>query len=158
MGTTKREDMPGRIGEAVTVADGRYGRCRTGYAGDSPSAGHFEVEFSTGQPELFLWEEVALMGWPIPKGAVIPDVHANYAPRYGEGGVFHPVDGSRDNRYTVTSEYCGYEKARPVVRFAGEFISSHLTASEAWRAGRTHQRERRAALLGTPVTGEHGTS
>jgi hypothetical protein len=73
-------------------------------------------------------------------------------------GVFHPVDGSRDTRYEVANEFCGYEKARPVLRFAGEFIGSYLTESEAWQAGRTHNRERRAAMLGIPVTGEHGTS
>jgi len=32
----------------------------------------------------------------------------------------HPVRS--DNRYTITKEFCGYEKPRFVLRFCGEWI------------------------------------
>lgn len=42
---------------------------------------------------------------------------------------YHPV--SRDRRYIIDVEECGMNGRRHVVRFCGEFISSHLSFSAA---------------------------
>lgn len=143
---TAKDDMPTMIGEAVKVPDGRYGRVRLGYYGNNPSAGHFEVEFSEGPPDLFLWDEVdRTFTVPLPEGVTYPDLHARYTGQYGSGGVFFP-DGVRDDRYSVDYEFCGYAEARPVSRFCGEFIASSHCTSGAWRAARDHNKAHRAAL------------
>jgi hypothetical protein len=36
-----------------------------------------------------------------------------------------------DKRYTITREWCGYEKPQYVVRFCGEWIASHSTHGAA---------------------------
>lgn len=143
---TAKDEMPIMIGEAVKVLDGRYGRVRFGYYGNNPSAGHFEVEFSEGPPELFLWDEVdRTFTIPLPEGVTYPDLHARYTARYGSGGVFFP-DGTKDSRYTVENEFCGFSQSRPVARFCGEFITAHEHASGAWRAAREHNKAHRDAL------------
>ena len=141
---THREDMPTMVGQYVAVPGGRYGTCRMGYFNDSPDAGHFEVEFTNGPPEMFLWDEVEPVGAAdLPEGVTVPDRNTNYfKPWYGSGGVFH-ADGVRDNRYSVGLEYCGHSQAMYVVWFCDrEFITSETSESQAWRAARAHTKAR----------------
>lgn len=140
---THRNDLPDMVGKYVKVPGERYGVCRIGYFNDSPDAGHFEVEFISGPPELFLWDEVKPVETAdLPEGVTVPDRNTNYPkPWYGSGGVFHS-DGVRDDRYSVGLEYCGYPEAY-VGRFCGrEFISAETSESQAWRAARAHTKAR----------------
>lgn len=60
--------------------------------------------------------------------------------------VSHPV--SRDRNYTVTLEYGGWAEQRHVVRYCGEFISSHLSYSAAvGRAVGDHARRQGAPIV-----------
>ena len=51
-------------------------------------------------------------------------------------------DGTRDKRYSVTLEWCGYETPRYVVRFCGEWISCHRGKTAAWNAAQAHKDNR----------------
>ena len=53
---------------------------------------------------------------------------------------------SLDKRYSVQLEYCGHEKPYYVLRFCGEFISSHHDRAQAYQAQSDHEAKRR----GTP--------
>jgi hypothetical protein len=37
----------------------------------------------------------------------------------------------KDARFTISKEFCGYAKARHVLRFCGEFLSSHPSEAKA---------------------------
>lgn len=51
-------------------------------------------------------------------------------------------NGTRDKRYSVTWEWCGYSTKRAVVRFCGHWISCHRGETSAWLAGQRHKDER----------------
>lgn len=48
----------------------------------------------------------------------------------------------KDKRYTKDLEFCGYAKARYVLRFCGQFISAHESYIEACNAQEFHATER----------------
>ena len=48
-----------------------------------------------------------------------------------------------DRRYTITSEYCGYDTPRWVVRFCGDWVGQHRSRLGA----REIQKEHSAARL-----------
>ncbi len=55
--------------------------------------------------------------------------------------------GRTDRRYRIGLEFCGHEKARHVVRFCDEFISSHATYGAALMAASGHNARRNGALV-----------
>lgn len=48
----------------------------------------------------------------------------------------------KNKGYTFNKEFCGYPEKRYVVRFRGEFISSHTSLVDAGFAARTHDLNR----------------
>jgi hypothetical protein len=44
-----------------------------------------------------------------------------------------------DRRYSIDRGFCGYEKPRWIVRFCGDFVSSHPTKEGAREAARAHR-------------------
>lgn len=44
----------------------------------------------------------------------------------------------KNKGYTFDKEFCGYPEKRYVIRFRGEFISSHKSPVDAGFAARTH--------------------
>ncbi len=61
--------------------------------------------------------------------------------------AYYPV--RRDRRYTVTLEWCGYERQRYVVRFCDEFIASFETKSGAFMRAVGEHQVRMGALVVT---------
>lgn len=48
-----------------------------------------------------------------------------------------------DARYSITREFCGYEKARFVFRFCDDFISTHESHALATEAAKQYQQTRK---------------
>ena len=48
----------------------------------------------------------------------------------------------KDKRYTIAAEYAGHARKRHVVRFCGEFVSSHVTKPEAETARVEYKKQR----------------
>ena len=64
--------------------------------------------------------------------------------------VHYPIrhaDGSRDERYSVQLEYCGYEKPRYVLRFCDEFIGSFPGKPQAALRAVGHRDERNGGAI-----------
>ena len=53
-----------------------------------------------------------------------------------------------DTRYTINLEYCGYITKHHVVRFCGQFISSHCHYADAVKSRDRHAAQRNAILTG----------
>jgi len=53
-----------------------------------------------------------------------------------------------DERYTIDLEFCGYPVTKYVLRFCGEFISSHENRNDAILKGIFHQDEKTIKILG----------
>ena len=51
-------------------------------------------------------------------------------------------DGSKDNRYTFTSEFLGYSVPMLAVRFCGDLIGACSDKGKALHVAETHQRNR----------------
>lgn len=49
------------------------------------------------------------------------------------------TDGKHDKRYTIDREYCGQYKPLYVLRFCGDFISSHKNPLDAIQAAKLHK-------------------
>ena len=60
--------------------------------------------------------------------------------------TLYPTQPTADRRYTITPEYCGHPERRRVLRFCGQFISSHQTADEARTAQYEHSARRNMQL------------
>lgn len=58
----------------------------------------------------------------------------------------------RDARFTLSCEWCGHPKRRHVLRFCGEWVSSHPTRAE----GRKARREAIAARVASLSAGKGG--
>lgn len=52
-----------------------------------------------------------------------------------------------DSRYSIAQEFAGYERPRFVVRFCGEFVSSHATRGGALIRAAGESAARRGALV-----------
>ncbi len=61
------------------------------------------------------------------------------------------TDGSPDRRYTFTRECCGYFDPRWVARFAGRWIGSAPTRTDAVRIASEHKAARDVVLAGGMV-------
>ena len=48
----------------------------------------------------------------------------------------------QDKRFSLNKEYCGHSKSLFVVRFFGEFISSHVDKNEAYRSAIEYNKNR----------------
>ena len=47
-------------------------------------------------------------------------------------------DNKKDNRYTVTREFCGKSSSRYVARFCGKWIEQADNKTEAWEIAQEH--------------------
>lgn len=54
----------------------------------------------------------------------------------------------QDKRYSLNLEFCGASVAKWVLRFCGDFISSHENRNDAILKGIFHQDERTIKILG----------
>lgn len=64
--------------------------------------------------------------------------------------TIYPVthkDGTKDKRYTITREYCGYETKRNVARFCGEWIGQSMSRGSAMMLCTGHNAARNGALI-----------
>ena len=52
-----------------------------------------------------------------------------------------------DRRYTITSEYCGYDTPRWVVRFCGDWVGQHRSRLGAREIQKEHSAARIASLV-----------
>ncbi len=57
-------------------------------------------------------------------------------------------DGTRDRRYTIQRECCGFATPRWVARFAGAWVGQAATQMGAVEIARQHQEGRLAVLAG----------
>lgn len=62
-----------------------------------------------------------------------------------------------DPRYTVNREYCGHASPRYVVRFCGDWVSSHSTKGAALTRAVGEACRRRGALVFTEQPAPHVT-
>ena len=68
--------------------------------------------------------------------------------------IHHHLDGKKDNRYTVTREWCGYSTPRYVARFCGSWIDQAETKAEAWEHAQGHYDDHKICAVAGYECGE----
>lgn len=68
----------------------------------------------------------------------------NKTPTHLTGTVMGPT---RDKRYTIEEEFCGYPQRRNVLRFCGEFIAQSISFNAMAAKAAGHSQARKDALI-----------